>query len=95
MQIKLVEIVEAEGGWKGSWYRKGQQHLVRQYRDWPKVYACRWECMSGPVGGIHEGHCRIVRGPAAWLKCFVATIAEALRLTVDARRRAKLGSMGL
>ena len=72
MRTKLVEITGHEDGWKGTWYKTGQRHFVRQYRGWPSVMSCRWCALSG--GGIHEDHCQVVHGVVAWIRCALADV---------------------
>jgi hypothetical protein len=67
-KIKLVEITRHEPGWKGTWYKTGQRHFVRQSATWPKVATCRWDSVD-VAGGINETDCRIVGGFSAWLAC--------------------------
>lgn len=70
MKTKLVEITKDDTGWKGTWYRKGERHFVRQDEQWPVVMLCRWRALDFN-GGIHERDCRVMRGPVAWLRCVV------------------------
>ncbi len=74
MKTKLVEVTAHEDGWKGTWYKTGQKHFVQQDPDWPKVMACRWR--TNASHGIHDHHCREVRGPIAWLRCAWNAIAS-------------------
>lgn len=92
MKIKLVEVTAANEGWKGTWYKQGQRHFVRQYPDYPKVYATRWESLGRVCGGIDEKDCKVLTGPVVWVRCALKTVAEALRLTESARVRAKIDS---
>ena len=71
--LRLVEITQAETGWKGDWYKPGQRHWVSQQPNWPKVYVNRWlKAEQGPrVCGINEADCKTVVGPwhpRAWLR---------------------------
>ena len=68
MKVQIVEVTNHDGGWKGTWYRTGERHFVRQDPDWPKLMACKWRALD-VSGGIHETDCRVVRGPIAWLRC--------------------------
>jgi hypothetical protein len=91
MQIKLVEVTNDDVSWKGTWYRRGERHFVRQYADFPRVIATRWENIGSSVcGGIADSDCSIVRGPWAWLQCAAVSIADLLRLTESSRRRARI-----
>lgn len=70
--VRLVEVTSHETGWKGTWYRTGQRHFVRQRRGWPKVYRERWEALTpGVCGGISEADCRVLRGFGPWLSCLL------------------------
>ena len=73
MKTKLIEIVRDEPGLKGTWYKTGERHFVRQQEYWPEVYVCRWRALD-VCGGIRERDCREVRGPLAWLKCALRSL---------------------
>ena len=73
MKTKLMEIVRHENGWKGTWYKTGERHFVRQDEHWPAVVMQRWRALD-VSGGINEGDCREVRGPLAWLKCALRSL---------------------
>lgn len=73
MKTKLMEIVRHENGWKGTWYKTGERHFVRQDENWPAVVMQRWRALD-VSGGINEGDCREVRGPLAWLKCALRSL---------------------
>lgn len=71
--LRLVEITNAETGWKGAWYKVGQRHWVSQQPLWPRVYATRWlKAEQGiRVCGIDEADCKTIVGPwhpRAWLR---------------------------
>jgi len=76
MQIRLVEITQHEGGWKGTWYKTGQRHFVIPQQDYPNVYTNKWRALD-VFGGIQEQDCVEVRGVAAWVKCLWATLKRA------------------
>ncbi len=46
MKTQLVEVTNHDSGWKGTWYRTGERHFVRQDPDWPKVMACKWRALD-------------------------------------------------
>lgn len=68
MRIEQVEITKHTDGWKGTWYKTGQRHFVREDNDWPSVMSCRWRALD-VSGGIMDHDCRVVRGPLSWLRC--------------------------
>jgi hypothetical protein len=61
MKIQLVEVTNHDSGWKGTWYKTGERHFVRQDPDWPKLMACKWRALD-VSGGIHEADCRVEMG---------------------------------
>lgn len=75
MKIKLVRIVGHKTGWKGTWYRIGQEHFVQQDPAWPKVVMQRWRAVD-VSGSVNEDECEIVRGPMAWLRCVAKTLSR-------------------
>ena len=71
--LRLVEVTNAETGWKGDWYKTGQRHWVDQQPLWPKVYANRWlKAEQGVrVRGINDSDYKVIVGPwhpLAWLR---------------------------
>ena len=84
--VRLVEIVRHEESWKGTWYRTGQRHFVRQHRAWPKVCRQRWEALTpGVCGGINESDCRLIRGAGAWIACRLFAVKHSIREKRDGR----------
>ena len=71
MKVKLVEIVNDDTGWKGTWYRKGERHFVCIEPLWPDVHACKYTLIGKHNGGIHENDCTEIRGMIAGVKCAV------------------------
>jgi hypothetical protein len=74
MQIKLVEVTSHDNGWKGTWYKTGQRHFVRQCPDYPRVVATRWQNLGRVSGGIDEKDCAVLTGLVVWLLCAAKTI---------------------
>lgn len=68
--LRLVEVTNAETGWKGDWYRPGNRHWVRLQPLWPQVYKNKWEAVY-QCGGINDDDCKVVLGPWhpwAWVR---------------------------
>jgi hypothetical protein len=69
-KVYLVKITAADVGWKGTWYRVGQEHFVQQNPWWPFVYNEKWHALTPNVwGGINEVDCVVLRGFWPWLRC--------------------------
>lgn len=69
-QVRLVEITAQRLGWKGTWYRIGQRHFVRQNQGWPATIRERWDALTpGVSGGIAGDDCRLLRGIGPWVAC--------------------------
>lgn len=95
MKTKLVEITAHDSGWKGTWYRTGERHFVRQERAWPKVIANRWRALD-VAGGIHEHHARVLHGPIVWLRCLMRACyrSEAERIRARVAKAMRLAARG-
>lgn len=74
--VYLVEITQAESGWKGNWYKVGQRHFVTAHQDWPDAIGSKFYSVD-IAGGIDENDCRVLSSPLAWLRCRAKEVKRA------------------